>query len=149
MQQNSNDSELARISSFLLTGLFALMSFLLVVGVQSVPNNIQKLMFASIGLLSLSIVLFAVTNLVKGNTVDGEVKTKSGRAGAGKKSMMLKNMRIAQHLLFIVSIGVVAWLGIAVSQFFYKPVTSQAPPQGSSQQQPVEEQPPAETAPAQ
>lgn len=142
MQQNHNDTELARISSFILAALFALMSFLLVVGVQSLPNNIQKLMYGSVGLLSLNIVLFAIANLVTGIT-DGQAKAKSN------KSVFLKNMRIAQHLLFIVSIGVVAWLGVTVSQFFFKPVPSQAPPQSSSQQQPVEEQPPTETAPAQ
>lgn len=142
MNQQNSDAELARISSFILAGLFALMSFIMVVGVQTLPNNIQELMFASLGLLGANIVVFAVRNLV-GGTGDG--KKKGARA--------LQNVRIGQHLLFVVSICVVVWLGIAVEQFFYKPVSEQqtqdmVQQQSQEQQQQAEQQTAPQEAPA-
>ena len=136
MNQQNSDAELARISSFILAGLFALMSFIMVVGVQTLPNNIQKLMFASIGLLGANIVVFAVRNLVGGM---GDGKKKGAR--------ILQNVRIGQHLLFVVSIGVVVWLGIAVGQFFYKPVNEQQTQDMVQQQLQEQQQAEQQTAP--
>lgn len=139
-------TEFARISSLLLAALFAFMSFLLVVGVQSVPNNIKNLMTAVIATLSANLVLFALGSVLAERTQPEEAsvikKVKAAVHPNSKLVACLKVTRVLQQLVFVASVVVVAWLAMSVTSFFYKPQPAPtAPQQDPSQQQaqPVED----------
>lgn len=151
--KNDFYTEFARISALLLAAIFAFMSFLLVVGVQSVPNNIKNLMTAVIATLSANLVLFAVGSLLAERThrpedVSAIKKVKAAVNPNTTLVTLLRVIRVLQQLVFVSSVVVVAWLAVSVTSFFYKPQPAPtAPQQDPSQSQPSpSEEPSAEPA---
>lgn len=122
--------DLARISSTLLAALIALMTFLLIVGVQSRVTGFTTELYTAIILLGASLVLFAVANIVKG-------------IGA---VVPLKVIRGLQQLVFIAGVVATVWFVISYAQLVVNPPTTQpgAQQEGASQAQPEAGQPAAQ-----
>ena len=140
---NKNDvyTELARMSAMLLAALFALMAFLLVVGVQNPKNNVETLLYVVTGSLGFNLVLFVAGNLLAERSQRLlELSREKGaketlKPQAGKFSNLLGKFRIFQQLAFVLSIVAVVWLAVALTQFFFKPAPPAPQPSGASSQQ--------------
>lgn len=122
--------DLARISSTLLASLIALMTFLLIVGVQTRVQGFTTELYVAVVLLGVGLVLFA------GTTV----------APAGTIQRVLQKL---QQLVFVASVIAVVWFVISYGQLVIKPPETQQP-QGASQQQGAQPQTgqPAQGGPA-
>lgn len=107
--------ELARISSTLLAALIALMTFLLVVGVQNSIKGFTTELYTAIVLLGIVLVLYTVGNVVREAAAKGRVKA--------LKSLSI--VRGLQQLLFVGSIIAVVWFAISYGQLALNPPSAQ------------------------
>lgn len=124
-EQNAHSRDLARISSILLASLIALMTFLLIVGVQSRVEGFTTELYIAIVLLGLSLILFALGHIVAG-------------INAGTPHKVIRGL---QQLVFIGSIVSVVWFVISYAQLVVKPPTAQ--PQGAGTEQSQPQSPPS------
>ena len=93
-------NQLTKISTGLTVGVLALMTFLLTVGYSRPHNEFKYSLYASIGLLGLSLVMPVVAHLFKGT---------SGH----------KYVRIIQQVVFVAAIVAVVSLALATANFFF------------------------------
>ena len=122
--------DLARISSTLLVSLIALMTFLLVVGVQNSIRGFTTELYTSLVLLGLGLIIYALLNAVRETALSG-----------GTKSLKVLNcFRRLQQLVFAGSVFAVVWFVISYAQLVIKPVTSQSE-NAQQQSQPAGQQP--------
>ena len=141
-------TDLARMSAMLLAALFALMAFLLVVGVQNPKNSIETLLYVVMGSLGLNLVLFVAGNLLAERSQRlFELSREKGaketlKPKVSKFSNLFSKFRVVQQLVFVVSIVAVVWLAVALTHFLFKPAPPAPQPSGASSQQ----QAPAESA---
>lgn len=121
--------DFARISSTLLSALIALMTFLLIVGLQSQLQGFTTELYVAIILLGISLVLFAAAHIVRSNL------------------RPLKLIRLLQPLVFVASVVAVVWFVISYAQLVVKPPQTQQ--QGGPAAEESAEDHAAETAPQQ
>lgn len=133
----SNAKEIARISSTLLVALIALVTFLLVVGVQNSIQGFTTELYTALILLGTGLVIYAVANVIREAAIMGGAIAFKG----------LNILRSLQQLVFIGSILAVVWFVISYAQLFIKPPT---PPPAPTQQQTQSTEPqPGQQAPPQ
>lgn len=144
---NRYQLELARISAWLFLGVLALMTFLLTVGLQHPQPMFSYFCYASLIILPLNLLIFAITNMLPmpaettmkadDKKVEDKVedddekpakKTKSSKQVAGSLAW-IKALRLTQQLLFILSLVAVTGLSLVSAHIFF------APPAAASQQQ--------------
>lgn len=119
----THSRDLARISSTLLAALIALMTFLLIVGVQTRVTGFTGELYTAIVLLGASLVLFSVGSIVSG-------------IGA---LTPLRAIRGLHQLVFIAGVIATVWFVISYAQKVVKPPETQQPgaqQQGAAQPQP-------------
>ena len=128
-------SELVRLSTWLLTGVLALMTFLLTVGYQKPHHGFSYSLYAAIIALALNLFFYVVGTLAHDNYLSTSAKAdankdkdKAEAVLARKKSAgtLLKLTRGLQQLLFVVSIVAVAALAIYTANFFFAIATASA-----------------------
>lgn len=108
--------ELARISSTLLAALVALVTFLLVVGVQNSVRGYTTELYTAIILLGISLVIYAAVNIVRETAIKGGAKV----------TKFLIIMRGLQQLVFVGSIIAVVWFVVSYAQLVIKPPAAQS-----------------------
>lgn len=141
-----NSSDLARISATLLASLVALVTFLLVVGIQSRINGFTTELYTALILLGAGMILYVACNVLR------ELALRGGDLA----SKLSSATRMLQQLVFAGSIVAVVWFVISYTQMIVKPPAPPEPQQSgqpSTQQQPSGEgqppsQPSAEPQPA-
>ena len=132
---------LARISAMLFAGLLALLTFLLVVGVQNQIKGFSGPLYATFGILGASLILYAISHMTK--DAHSYLSKKSGEKKQALARILQKSTiaaRALQQLVFIASIAVAVWFVVTYSQLILdpkpaqQPLTSQqsAPPSGGS-----------------
>lgn len=138
----SSSRELARISSTLLAALIALMTFLLIVGVQSRIQGFATELYAAIVLLTAGLVFFPLSSLAR----------EMALGGGGRAAKAFRILRSLQQLVFVGSVIAVAWFVISYAQLILKPPPTPSLPQpqpAETQEQPPTEPPPQAPQPAQ
>jgi hypothetical protein len=147
--------ELARISAWLFIGVLALMTFLLTVGLQHPQPLFSYFCYASIIILPLNLLIFAITNLFTvpvateaaapaDKKVEDKVDSKSDKkdekddtdakkptskkSGTSSSLAWIKALRLTQQLLFILSLVAVTGLALVSAHIFF------APPAAAQQQ---------------
>lgn len=137
-QMNSYYDNLARISASLLAALIALLTFLLVVGAQNQVKGFSGLLYAAMGILGASLVLYALGYSV-GEFHRAILKRTSGNKESAKMQKMERLLAKSsiimgglQQIVFIASIGAVVWFAISYTQLILNP----KPAQQSSASQP-------------
>lgn len=113
--RDAHTIELARISSILLVGLLAIMTFLLSAGLQHPHLWFNIFFYAALGTLALNLVLFATGNLLK-------------------PSPARVIFRIVQQAAFIVSILAVTGFMIMASLLFFAAPSASSSGAGAAQQ---------------
>lgn len=132
----SYSRELARISATLLAALIALMTFLLIVGVQSRVQGFTTELYTSLVLLGIGIILYAVGSALRELAMKG-----------GKRAVKLFSAaRMLQQLVFVGSVVAVIWFVISYAQLIVKPPAAPQPQPQTSQ--PAEQQPSTQGQPA-
>lgn len=129
----NNARELARISSTLLAALIALLTFLLVIGVQNSIKGFTTELYTAIILLGIGLILYALCNVAR---------EAAARGGTGAVKI-LSVTRGLQQLLFVGSIVAVVWFVVSYAQLVLKPPTPQPQPESSQSQQPSTSSQPA------
>lgn len=120
----ASSRDLARISSTLLAALIALMTFLVIVGVQTRVQGFTTELYTAIILLGIGLVLFALREHV---------------AGDHNNVGLAKAIHRQQQLVFVGSIVAVVWFVISYAQLIVKPPSAQpevSQPQDQSGQPP-------------
>ncbi len=150
--------ELAKMSAWLFIGVLALMTFLLTVGLQHPQPLFSYFCYASLIILPLNLLVFAVTNLlmvpsateaaqVTDKKVEDKVEGKDDKkdakdtkddndtkkapakkANASSSLAWVKALRLTQQLLFILSLVAVTGLALVSAHIFF------APPAAAQQQ---------------
>jgi hypothetical protein len=95
--------DLARMSTGLLVGVLALMTFLLTVGLQKPVKPFEPVFYATVTLLGLNLVLYAVSN-----GLQTKVPAKT-----------LRVIRLLQQLVFVLGVIAVVTLMIVSSRIFF------------------------------
>ncbi len=95
--------ELARLSTGMLVGVMALMTFLLTVGLQHPQKPFEPVFYATVTLLGLSLVLYAANNALQ-----TKIPVK-----------VLRILRLLQQVIFILSVIAVVALMIVSSRIFF------------------------------
>ena len=133
---------LARITATLLAAILALLTFLLVVGVQNSIKGFSGPLYTALIVLGASLVLYVVGYIVRefyyatrAKFGDSEETTKQLRKKA-LAAKLLKGTHILQQLVFIASIGAVVWFAISYAELFLNPKPVQ-PPVSSQQGAPA------------
>lgn len=128
--------ELTRISAGLLIAVIALMTFLLSVGLSHPKLVIEITLYTSLAALSLSLIAHLVAircDLAHLSSVAADEagaaetapKRKVLAANREKAAQALRKVRVAQQVLFLLSVIAVIAFAVAGSQlFFTAPVTS-------------------------
>lgn len=117
---SAHSRELARISSTLLAALIALLTFLLIVGVQTRVQNFTGGLYTAIVLLGVGLVLFVLGHAAREFNL----------------GIVAKGIRLLQQLVFIGSIVAVVSFVISYGKLVIKPPETQSQPgQPSSSQQ--------------
>ena len=131
-----HSSELAKLTTALLIGLLALMSFLLSVGLQRPKPMINVFIYSSfvclgLGLLAyeLASILGARSRQLADQTAPKGDEAKTFKSRQAKVVKWARGMRVVQRVLFILSIIAVVGFGISATQLFYPAAT----PASSSQ----------------
>ena len=128
--------ELARISATLLAALIALMTFLLIVGVQSRIQGFTIELYTALILLGIGMVLYAVGSALR------ELALKGGKMAI----KLFSAVRMLQQLVFVGSVVAVIWFVISYAQLIVKPLATPEPPSQTSQ--PAEQKPSTQGQPA-
>lgn len=131
-------SELVRLATWLLTGVLALMTFLLTVGYQKPHHNFSYALYTAIVALGLNLIFYLVGNLAHDNylsnlakAADNKDKDKADAVASSKKNAgtLLKVVRVLQQVLFVVAVVAVAALAIYTANFFFAIATAATAPQ--------------------
>lgn len=133
-----HSSELAKLSTALLIGLLALMSFLLSVGLQRPKPMINVFIYSSFVCLGLGLLAYELASIlgVRSRRLADQTAPKGGDEATTFKRRQAKaakwdsGMRVVQRVLFILSIIAVVGFGISATQLFYPaaaPAASSAP----------------------
>jgi cytochrome bd-type quinol oxidase subunit 2 len=122
-------NNLARISATILAAFFALLTFLLVLGVQNNVKGFSGQLYAAIIALASSLVLYAVSHMADSYS---HYADKADSAGMTKA---LQILRLLQQLLFIAGIGMSIWFVVKYTQMVLNP-TPAAQPTASQQSAP-------------
>ena len=112
--------ELARMTTGLLIGVMALMTFLLTVGLQHPQKPFAAIFYTCVSLLVVSLLVFVMAQSASqmALTAETDAKVKSAQVWA-------KRMRMLQQALFILSIlAVLALILISAHIFFAPPAAS-------------------------
>lgn len=128
----ASSRELARISSTLLAALIALMTFLLIVGVQSRIQGFTTELYAAVLLLATGLVLFPL----------GSLSREMALGGGSRAAKAFRILRALQQLVFVGSVVAVAWFVISYAQLIIKPQPTPSLPQPQPTE--TQEQPPSE-----
>jgi len=130
--------ETARMATILLSSLVALITFLLVVGVQNTINGFKTELYAAVILLGLCLIIYAV----------GATVRETALRGRPKAIYALKMLREMQQLVFVGSVIALIWFVLSYVQLVIPPP---AAPQSSvesqpqtNQQSPSPQQPPSQ-----
>lgn len=121
-------SELARLSTTLFVGVFALMAFLLVVGLSHPSKTFQYFLYATIIVLPLTLLAYAV----------GQGISQMAGPGASDNKTSLKVTRAIQQILFILGLIVITGLALSTAHFFFATAASQSQTQSQSQAAPTQ-----------
>lgn len=132
----------ARITSTLLAALLALLTFLLVVGLQESIKDFSGPLYVAIVTLGASLVLYALGYIAREYQFVTLKKAGNNKASDKQKNRtvlayrLLTGMRVLQQLVFIASIGAVVWFAISYAKLFLnpEPVQQQTAPTSSQQQ---------------
>lgn len=132
----------ARITSTLLAALLALLTFLLVAGMQQSVKDFSAALYVAIVALGANLVLYALGYIAREYHYVALRKAENNKAGGKQKSRtllasrLLTGMRVLQQLVFIVSVGAVVWFTISYAKLFLnpKPVPQQTQPTSSQSQ---------------
>lgn len=140
-------SDLAKITAGLLIAILALMTFLMLAGLQRPAANFELQLYLSIVTLGLSLSLYVLGNILNEQMLTTtETTDKSRRENA---FMKLRAARFIQQLVFVLSVVFVVWFAVMVARIFFAPsAVPQSLPQ--STEQPAEQpssQPNPESAP--
>jgi hypothetical protein len=103
-------SDLNRTSVFLFVGLIALMALLLTAGFQKPHRDLSVYMFGSIMSLGLNVLIYPL-----GRYIHLQLSGKSA-----PQDRLTSALRLAQLVLFVISIICLMGLALSVSQFFFK-----------------------------
>lgn len=142
--------ELARISTWLFVGVLALMTFLLTVGFQRPVHLFSFFFYSSLISLPLNMLLYGITGLIphrpmaaEAGMVKQEVKSdddkkdddkdedkKPAKSKADTATAWIKGLRLAQQIIFIISLLAVTGLGIASAHMFFSPPAAAPQVQG-------------------
>lgn len=130
---------LARITSTLLAAILALLTFLLVVGVQNSIKGFSVQMYAAIATLGAGLILYAVGYMIREFYYAMLARSSDQETAKQKKTKilvakLLRGTRILQQLVFIASMGAVVWFAIIYAQLFLNPKPVAGPQPTSSQQ---------------
>lgn len=132
---------LARITSSLLSAILALLTFLLLVGVQNSIDGFSTSLYVTITMLGTSLILYAASYMIREFYYASLAKSSNQKNSGQKKNnilvaKLLKGVQILQQLVFIGSIGTILWFTISYAQLFLnpKPVAPPTTQQNSSQQ---------------
>lgn len=108
--------ELARMTTGLLIGVMALMTFLLTVGLQHPQKPFAAIFYTTVGLLVANLLVFVGGQSANqmALTATTDAKAKSGKVWAGRMQML-------QQLLFVASILAVLALIIVSAHIFFAP----------------------------
>lgn len=109
---------LARISATLLAGLAALLTFLLIVGIQERVSGFTTELYAAVVLLGISLILYVAGN------------------GPRPFPSAVRGLRILHQLAFVASVVAVVWFVISYAQLVLdsKPAQPQSGGQAPAQQ---------------
>ncbi len=128
-------SELVRLSTWLLAGVLALMTFLLTVGYQKPHHDFSYALYASIVTLGLNLLFYVVGNLAHDNYLSRVAKAaankdkdkdKAVEASKNNAAVLLKVTRVLQQLVFVIAVVAVAALAIYTANFFFSVVVPSA-----------------------
>lgn len=135
--------EIVRVSAILLSAILAMMTFMLIVGVQNPDKNIKTLMYGTFISLGVSLIVGVAGNVLSERAAThmvgpGRTKAKGLKSRSERMAKLLPVFRLLQQAVFVISIVFVVLLALAVVQFLYKPVPSPSSSQqpGASSQQP-------------
>ncbi len=121
-------AQLAQITTWLLIGVLALMTFLLTVGLQHPQTNISVFLYASIISLALNLIIHVIAQAFEFQKLSlirqlesNKDKEKTEQLTKSKKraKATAKGFRIAQQVVFVISVIAVAGLAISAAQFFF------------------------------
>lgn len=114
--------ELARMSTFLLVGVMALMTFLLTVGLQHPQKPFAPIFYTTVSLLVVNLILFVITEMIAHSIWNlDEMHEKFGAA-----QKMLNRLRMLQQFIFVLSILSVLALIIISAHIFFAPPAAPA-----------------------
>ena len=113
--------ELARMTTGLLIGVMALMTFLLTVGLQHPQKPFAAIFYTCVSLLVVSLLVFVMSQSAgqMALTATSEAKAKSAEVWAGR-------MRMLQQILFVLSVLAVLALIIVSAHIFFAPPAAPA-----------------------
>ena len=108
--------ELARMSTGMLIGVMALMTFLLTVGLQHPQKPFAAIFYTTVSLLVANLLVFVMSQSANqmAMTAKTEAKAKSAELWTGR-------MRMLQQLVFVASVLAVLALIIVSAHIFFAP----------------------------
>jgi vacuolar-type H+-ATPase subunit I/STV1 len=124
---SKHSQEIAKLTTGLLIGILALMTFLLSVGLQHPKTDIEIFMYGSLGTLGLGLLAYEIGSMLKmrAKMLGAKAAPKDKEAAAAlktKQESAQKTVMVAyviQRVIFILSIIAVVGFGVVATELFF------------------------------
>lgn len=128
-------SELAKLTTGMLVGILALMTFLLSVGLTHPKVLMEVFIYASFICIGLSLIVYEIGSLLGAKVMQLAAETAPKEAEAAKRlkakqdqtTKSLKTVHLIQRLLFILTVIAVVGFGISAIALFFPAAQASSP----------------------